>query len=304
MASSQPEHASKPLSRHAILYELMQKEMMLGRSLFDTGVNVVNDAFTSLPKASSITLELWPTMMNDPHRTGGEFRVYRNDQTNPRREGQCVGRFTTSWSFNTTIDLSPIEFDVKIQTSKTRTANAQTAGGSASEPPFSQESEIAGIGSAVDYQLDAVHRTLIDRLKSTQDIHSQALASQLAKLAFSLSDEISDGSRLTNVSVVIYINQNGVHGAIATMRSDLSRSEYEDSRHPFAEIPENLNSHLVYVALGSNIGDRVAMLDLACRELDHYGIRVVRTSALYETKPMYLEAQRSFVNGVCEVCWS
>lgn len=286
---------------HATLFELMQKEMSLGRPLFETGVNVVNDAFTFFPKASSLMLEIKPLTAFDLDQFDAIFRVLINDTKKFKRDGQCQCRSITRWSFKTTIDFTPIEFDVKIQTNETRTANAKTAGGSASEP---QESEIAGTRSAADNQLHAVHRTLIDRLKSTQDIHSQALASQLAKLAFLLSDEISEGSRLTFVSVAISINQNGVHGAIARMKSILSRSVFESSRQSLAEMSENPNSHQVYVALGSNIGDRVAMLDLACRELDHRGIRVVRTSALYETNPMYLQAQRPFVNGACEVCWA
>lgn len=149
-----------------------------------------------------------------------------------------------------------------------------------------------------------VHRTLIDRLKKNQTIFSQALASQLTKLAYLLSDEESNCGRLTAVSIGISTNQICVQGATANMKCELSRSEYESSRQSLAEKLDTLNDHLVYVALGSNVGDRIAMIDLACRELDRHGIRVVRTSALYETKPMYLEEQPFFVNGVCEVCSS
>ncbi|KAK8106263.1 Folic acid synthesis protein fol1 [Apiospora kogelbergensis] len=56
-----------------------------------------------------------------------------------------------------------------------------------------------------------------------------------------------------------------------------------------------------YVALGSNLGDRVAMIEQACRELDARGIKVKRTSSLWETEPMYVLDQDRFVNGACEV---
>ncbi|KAJ4360174.1 trifunctional dihydropteroate synthetase [Didymosphaeria variabile] len=57
-----------------------------------------------------------------------------------------------------------------------------------------------------------------------------------------------------------------------------------------------------YVALGSNLGDRVAMIEQACNEMDQTGkIRVLRTSSLWETKAMYVLDQDKFVNGVCEV---
>ena len=56
-----------------------------------------------------------------------------------------------------------------------------------------------------------------------------------------------------------------------------------------------------YIALGSNIGDRIGFIEAACRELSRAGIKVLRTSALYETKPMYVEDQDTFLNAVCQV---
>ena len=56
-----------------------------------------------------------------------------------------------------------------------------------------------------------------------------------------------------------------------------------------------------YIALGSNVGDRVRNIEDACRELTTAGIKVRRTSALYETQPMYVVDQDPFINGVCEV---
>ncbi|RYP91812.1 hypothetical protein DL770_002068 [Monosporascus sp. CRB-9-2] len=56
-----------------------------------------------------------------------------------------------------------------------------------------------------------------------------------------------------------------------------------------------------YIALGSNLGDRVAMIEQACKEMDARGIRVKRTSSLWETEPMYVLDQDRFVNGACEV---
>ncbi len=56
-----------------------------------------------------------------------------------------------------------------------------------------------------------------------------------------------------------------------------------------------------YIALGSNMGDRVAEIEHACNELTKRGIKVKRTSSLWETEPMYVLDQDSFVNGACEV---
>ncbi|KAM0431910.1 hypothetical protein ACHAPT_005163 [Fusarium lateritium] len=56
-----------------------------------------------------------------------------------------------------------------------------------------------------------------------------------------------------------------------------------------------------YIALGSNLGDRVAEIERACNEMDRRGIKVKRTSSLWETEPMYVTDQDRFVNGACEV---
>ncbi|KAL5051762.1 hypothetical protein BDW71DRAFT_202915 [Aspergillus fruticulosus] len=60
-------------------------------------------------------------------------------------------------------------------------------------------------------------------------------------------------------------------------------------------------SHRAFIALGSNVGERVEMIEKACLEMDAAGIRVRRTSSLFETAPMYYLDQEPFMNGVCEV---
>lgn len=59
--------------------------------------------------------------------------------------------------------------------------------------------------------------------------------------------------------------------------------------------------HRAFIALGSNVGDRVEMIEKACLEMDRSGIKVTRTSSLFETAPMYVLNQDPFMNGVCEV---
>lgn len=66
-------------------------------------------------------------------------------------------------------------------------------------------------------------------------------------------------------------------------------------------VKEELYTHRAFIALGSNVGDRVEMIEKACLELDRAGIKVKRTSSLFETTPMYVLDQGTFINGVCEV---
>jgi len=55
-----------------------------------------------------------------------------------------------------------------------------------------------------------------------------------------------------------------------------------------------------YIALGSNIGDRETNVKKAL-DLLKEKTKIIRTSALYETKPMYIEDQGLFLNGAAKI---
>jgi 2-amino-4-hydroxy-6-hydroxymethyldihydropteridine diphosphokinase len=57
---------------------------------------------------------------------------------------------------------------------------------------------------------------------------------------------------------------------------------------------------IVYLGLGSNVGDREGFLAAALDELSAPELRVRRVSSLYETEPMGLRAQRWFLNLAAE----
>jgi 2-amino-4-hydroxy-6-hydroxymethyldihydropteridine diphosphokinase/dihydropteroate synthase len=58
---------------------------------------------------------------------------------------------------------------------------------------------------------------------------------------------------------------------------------------------------MAYISFGSNLGDRIGWIEKACNEMSARGIHIIRTSSLWETEPMYVLEQGSFINGVCEV---
>ena len=57
---------------------------------------------------------------------------------------------------------------------------------------------------------------------------------------------------------------------------------------------------LIYLSLGSNLGDRAANLEHAIAALPQAGVRVLRRSSLYETEPVDFLAQPWFLNCVVE----
>ncbi|KAI8869170.1 Dihydropteroate synthase [Ramicandelaber brevisporus] len=70
---------------------------------------------------------------------------------------------------------------------------------------------------------------------------------------------------------------------------------------PASPIPPSIVSGIstVYIAIGTNIGDRAKNIHDAIRMLGAHG-RVVDTSFLYTTKPMYVVDQPEFLNGVLQ----
>jgi len=57
---------------------------------------------------------------------------------------------------------------------------------------------------------------------------------------------------------------------------------------------------LIYLSLGSNLGDRAANLELAIEALSEISVRVLRRSSMYETEPVDFLAQPWFLNCVVE----
>jgi len=63
-----------------------------------------------------------------------------------------------------------------------------------------------------------------------------------------------------------------------------------------------MNDHLVYLGIGSNVGDSFAILKKAFLELANLpGIHHLETSRLYQTTPVSNLPQRDYINAVCQL---
>src|SRR6266851_10485948 len=60
------------------------------------------------------------------------------------------------------------------------------------------------------------------------------------------------------------------------------------------------DSKLIFLSLGSNLGDRAENLERAIEALSEIGVRVLRRSSIYETEPVDFLAQPWFLNCVVE----
>ena len=168
------------------------------------------------------------------------------------------------------------------------------------------------------YDLHEAVAKLAERLQSDR---AEGAALLLAQSLFHLADKQSPCKRLHDVFVTMrevtpltesprtrkekmveHLKKEFNQDYFAFCSVQLNRHQYEQSRLSLLSSGALNGRHRAYLALGSNLGNRVEMIESAVRDMSERGLTVLRTSALYETKPMYLENQESFINGACEVC--
>jgi dihydroneopterin aldolase/2-amino-4-hydroxy-6-hydroxymethyldihydropteridine diphosphokinase/dihydropteroate synthase len=65
--------------------------------------------------------------------------------------------------------------------------------------------------------------------------------------------------------------------------------------------PSSRDRHQVFIALGSNLGDRLGTIEKSLHALENAGVRIEDVSGLYESEPMYVEEQPQFLNAVAKV---
>ena len=78
----------------------------------------------------------------------------------------------------------------------------------------------------------------------------------------------------------------------------MSRHDWPSGRSPNCDLNK---SSRTFIAFGSNLGDRVGHIEKALKEMEKRQLKIKSVSALYETDPMYVTNQDTFLNGVCEV---
>lgn len=64
---------------------------------------------------------------------------------------------------------------------------------------------------------------------------------------------------------------------------------------------DNNNLHDIYLALGSNLGDKKKNIDLAITQIELHIGQVTALSSLYETLPVGFDSENSFLNAACRV---
>jgi len=58
---------------------------------------------------------------------------------------------------------------------------------------------------------------------------------------------------------------------------------------------------MIFLGLGTNMGDRVANMEQAYQLLEEQNVKIIRASQLYESPAWGITEQAAFLNNVCEV---
>lgn len=147
-----------------------------------------------------------------------------------------------------------------------------------------------------------LHRMVADSMESKSYESLDVLAFEAAGLFFRSSESIIGSSPQRSFSLRID-NQWGLPDGSPRPNSTykFSGDLYDSFQRAQRTFIRGKGRSRVFVALGSNIGNRVGMIEQACTEMARRGLTVRHTSSLYETEAMYKTDQQPFMNGACEV---
>ena len=287
-------------------------------SIHDLSDSLASDLLARFPAALETIVSFQPNIRkrfraDNLLRATCAFLVLNTRTNGPTAEQNSTCRVTTEWQ----LPISPrpgtlVSLILRTEERIVRTVHDQIL---SLEPPSSRSS------------LNHVHPTfglhekiakLVEQLQSDRAERAGLL---LAQCVFHLADQQYPCKRLQNVDVTLRevvplsgesrtnraqmeekLKDKFPRNAFPLCNILLERHQYEQSQRSLLNSDVRKGWHRAYLALGSNIGNRIEMIESAIREMSERGLTVLRTSALYETKPMYLENQETFINGTCEVC--
>ncbi|KAL8932808.1 MAG: hypothetical protein Q9216_006665, partial [Gyalolechia sp. 2 TL-2023] len=164
----------------------------------------------------------------------------------------------------------------------------------------SAPSAIVELGTQEVFPYFNLFREAASFLESKPHASLEAMAFEASQLAF-FGDQKSDGSRrLRNFRIGA---ARSSRGATKTLKKSWTFTAESFNRFQRARNDQESSdgSHQVLLALGSNVGNRISMIEQACVEMSRRGLKILKTSSLYETEPMYKTDQSPFINGVCQI---
>ena len=289
-------------------------------SIHDVAEPLASDILAKFPAARNIQLRLCPDIRyvyKIENLELAECSFYKmsthvehpsdkyNDLYNIKTEWQIPIPLQSGFTiYLTLVTQEPYASTVRDQISSLKNSRSRPSFNCV-HPTFGIHEQVASIaaGELQRGSADGVALHLARYLFYLADEQSSSKRLQLAGVTMrDMVVPYSKGTQTRATKLVEVRSRENVQDRFAYCNVVLYRQHYELSLGKLRSKDFQIGRHRAFLALGSNLGNRVEMIESALRKMGDRGLSVSRTSALYETKPMYLENQESFINGACEVC--
>ncbi|KAK9768169.1 trifunctional dihydropteroate synthetase [Basidiobolus ranarum] len=130
----------------------------------------------------------------------------------------------------------------------------------------------------------------------------EALSTSVAKVALEKCHVPRITVKVEKPSALIYAQGAGVEVTRELSDFPPALNTNIGSEDIMTKVYPTKDEHVSILAIGTNLGDRVANIKSALKTLhEHPDCRLVDTSFLYETPPMYLTEQPPFLNSACKI---
>lgn len=137
-----------------------------------------------------------------------------------------------------------------------------------------------------------IEKLIFDTVGESQYLTIEALVASVAETCLEHLDIARVRVRVEKPSALAFASAAAV---------EIVRAKEDGGYAAPAIIEAEKGSHVAFLGLGSNLGDRLNLLQRALHMLSSRGCKVLNTSFLYETAAMYVTDQPKFLNIVCKV---
>ena len=303
----EPQHPEQ-----SILSELLFPDLREALSILALGDKYVHKALDVFPESTFARIEFLRPLMGLPG-----LQNHRTVVEKVNGESPVLHQYKTRWMGEARIGSTTQKIILRASTIHYPDSRSQNLSFSEPRPLLSllSPSDLEyGKGSGI-YPALKSHWDIFKFASSSIHDSLQALVSRSCFMAFESVQENPECEILRSVKLSVQAapfseprNERNHEKANSSSPSTNFSSTMDDigykkpQRSVVAETRGSFESSRIYIALGSNIGERTTMIETACQTMNQRRINILRTSALYETEPMYVKDQQPFINGVCEVC--
>ena len=289
------------LDKHDLIDKIISSELRVRRSMGAIGLQIIHKLSLLLPDLSEVTIgmKLASHPIHEQSKTSNAnvTCIHCGLTKRPPMSFSGIPMRMEPWVCRTLWRLGDSELEWQQSALVGFNTDHHLFPAAAGSPGSSNANDVVD-GLSQQQEVVDLHTKISQVVAiSMADLPADAIMEAANKLAFQHGSTRDEWRSLDKITT----SYNTVGSMDKHKGISLTRSQYEGIAHTPHQRFVPSDSHRAYIALGSNLGDRVGMIEKACREMDRVGIRVLRTSCLYETEPMYVLDQQSFLNGVCEV---